>query len=81
MTKSTGRYIIVGEKTYVVEPILPRAFRVRFGNDSIDPTDGGAIHESDSIVTEANGFKNIVDLQPGQSPEEFLRQLKMLSAQ
>ncbi len=81
MTKSTGRYIIVGNKTYVVEPILPRAFRVRFGNDSIDPTKGGAVPESESIVTEANGFKNIVDLQPGQSPGEFIRQLEALSTQ
>lgn len=71
MTKSTGRYIIVNDKTYVVEPILPRGFRTKW--EAADPHRGGAVPEHESIVKPENGFINIIDLPPGQSPSEYLR--------
>jgi hypothetical protein len=35
----------------------------------------GAIHPDDSIITEENGFKNIVTLPPGTSPNGYIEML------
>ena len=35
----------------------------------------GSVKESDSIITEENGFKNIIDLEPGESPLEAIEKL------
>jgi len=35
----------------------------------------GSIDESDSIITEENGFKNIVTLGPGESPDSYIEKL------
>lgn len=35
----------------------------------------GSIDEKDSIITKENGFKNIVDLKPGISPEDYINNL------
>lgn len=83
----TGRFYIQSLKTgkvYCVEPIEGK--RVEWG--SVDPATGefmhkkgwkkftGAIKEKDSIITEENGFVNIVTLEPGESPMEYLERLE-----
>lgn len=35
----------------------------------------GSIDENESIITEENGFKNIIDLEPGMSPEDYINNL------
>ena len=35
----------------------------------------GSIHESDSIITKENGFKNIGFTQPGVSPDVYINSL------
>ena len=35
----------------------------------------GSIDEKDSIITEENGFKNIVTLRAGESPDSFINNL------
>lgn len=79
----TGRYVVRSFKTgysYYIEP-LDGGERRDFGD--INPATGkiegaygekykGAIHPSDSLITEENGFKNIVLLPPGQSPEGYI---------
>ena len=84
----TGRFYIQSMKTgrvYCVEPIEPRE-REEWG--SIDPATGelthkkgwkkftGAIKEKDSIITPENGFKNIITLEPGQSPMDYVEELE-----
>jgi hypothetical protein len=84
----TGRFYIQSLKTgkvYCVEPIEPRE-RIEWG--SVNPSTGefvhkkgwkkytGAISEKESIITEENGFKNIVYLEPGQSPTAYLEELE-----
>ena len=80
---NTGRfYIKQGNRTFVVEPIdnsqgktqkwgdvNPATKKVEgnYGNKHI-----GAIHEDDSIITEENGFKDIVVLEPGISPIDYI---------
>jgi len=75
----TGRfYVTIGERTFCVEPIDKHVGR---GSDwgDVDPVTKkvtgsygekypGAVHPDDSIITEANGFKNIELLPPGVSP-------------
>lgn len=58
---STGRYWIVDFKSgrrFLVEPVGSRG--VDFG-DSIEqrPRHDGAIRESESVINETNGFRNI----------------------
>lgn len=78
-TDDTGRFVVYSFKTgicYYVEPLLGGEKR-DFGN--INPATGkvegsygdkyvGAIHRRDSLITEDNGFKNIVELPAGTSP-------------
>lgn len=83
----TGRFYIQSLKTgkvYCVEPIEGK--RIEWG--SVDPATGefmhkkgwkkftGAISEKESIITEENGFKNIVYLKPGQSPLDYVEELE-----
>lgn len=84
----TGRYYIEKNgKTYCVEPIdnsegkgkavwgdidpASKTIQGNYGNKSV-----GSVTEKDSIVTEENGFKNIVTLKPGQSPDAFINSLE-----
>lgn len=83
----TGRYFIKKNgRTFCVEPIdnTQGKGREKFGN--INPATGkvegdygdkhlGSIHEEDSIITEENGFKNIVTLEPGVSPNAYIETL------
>lgn len=83
----TGRFIITSLKTgrkYFVEPI-DNGNKTEWGGD-INPAtkkiEGdygskhkGAIKESESLITEENGFDNIVTLPPGYSPIDYIEQL------
>lgn len=83
----TGRFYIQSMKSgrvYCVEPMEGK--RVEWG--SVDPVTGefvnkkgwkkytGAITEKESIITEENGFKNIVYLEPGESPLDYVERLE-----
>lgn len=78
-TDETGRFIVKSVrtgKTYAIEPIGDP--HTKWG--SVDPATQklvnkpgfkkhrGSVDEQDSLITEANGFKNIVTLPPGTSP-------------
>lgn len=80
-TDHTGRQVITSQrtgKTYAIEPV--ELTRVDTAWGSIDPATGklmnkkghdkyrGAIDKEDSLITEENGFKNIVMLDAGTSP-------------
>lgn len=82
----TGRFMVRSFKTgykYYIEP-LDKGTKRKFGD--INPATGkvegnygetykGAIHPSESLITEENGFKNIVTLPPGQSPEGYIHMI------
>lgn len=81
----TGRYYVVDQKTgrkFCVEPIS--------GNNTswgdIDPATKkltgsygkiykGSIDLDESIITEENGFKNIVVLGAGESPSDYINKM------
>ena len=83
---NTGRFMVRSFKTniaYYVEP-LDTGERRRFGD--INPATGqiegaygqkhkGAIHPSESLITEANGLKNIVTIPAGMSPHAYIQDL------
>ena len=86
----TGRYYVkVGNRTFCVEPIdntlgksrkhwgdvnpLTKEIEGNYGNKYL-----GAIHEDDSLITKENGFKNIIELKPGQSPYDYINKLLKL---
>lgn len=86
-TDHTGRHMVVSFRTgkkYYIEPITPRE-RVEWG--SIDPVTKklvnkkgagkyeGSVKEKDSLITEENGFKNIVTLEPGMSPAAYIEEI------
>jgi hypothetical protein len=81
-TDDTGRFVVTSSRTgrtYAVEPVEANG-RVDTDWGSIDPATGklmnkkghdkyrGAIDPKDSLITEANGFKNITMLDAGTSP-------------
>lgn len=83
----TGRFYVTTKegRTFCVEPIDEHAGRGSKWGD-IDPSTKkvtghygekhpGAIHPDESIITEENGFKNIVMLPPGTSPMGYIEQL------
>lgn len=83
---STGRYFITtpSGRKFCVEPIAERNQKIdgevfRNGGTSGDGVKseqkGGAIRESESIITPENGYKNIVMLPPGHSPNGFVEAL------
>lgn len=81
-TDHTGRFIVTSLRTgkkYFVEPI--GTSNVKWGD--INPATGklegnygkkyeGSIHKKDSLITEENGFHNIVELDPGMSPAAYI---------
>jgi hypothetical protein len=84
-TDNTGRFIVTSQrtgKTYFVEPIEVKRVDTNWG--SIDPATGnlmnkkghdkhrGAIPSEESLITEANGFKNITMLDIGTSPHHAI---------
>lgn len=83
-TDETGRFIVTSKRTgkkYFVEPIA-NGHTPDWG--SIDPATGnlmnkkgfdkytGGIKESESLIKEDNGFKNIVTLDIGTSPFSYI---------
>lgn len=83
----TGRFIVKSLKTgkkYYIEP-LDNGNRTEWGdlNPSTKKLEGdygskykGSIKESESLITEGNGFENIVTLPPGYSPLDYIEQLE-----
>lgn len=83
----TGRYFIVDQNTgrkFCVEPIDNSAHHQIWGdvNPATKGLEGdygkkykGSVPESESIITEENGFKNIVTLTAGQNPEDYINKL------
>ena len=86
-TDETGRFIVKSlktGKTYYVEPI-DNGNRTEWGdlNPCTKKLEGnygtkykGSIKESESLITEENGFKNIVTLDPGYSITDYIEQLE-----
>ena len=84
---NTGRYYVkVDGRTFCVEPIdnTEGKSRKHWGdvNPSTKEVEGnygnkyiGAIHEDDSIITEENGYKDIITLEAGVSPEDYINKL------
>ena len=82
----TGRhYVTIGSRTFCIEPIDEYVGRRSAWGD-VDPVSKkltgnygekypGAVHPDDSIITEANGFKNIVELPAGTSPMGYIMDL------
>lgn len=85
-TDDTGRHIVVSSRTghrYAVEPIGDP--HNKWG--SIDPVTGklmnkkgagkfkGSIEPEESLITEENGFDNIVTIGPGKSPMAVIETL------
>ena len=80
----TGRYVIVSERTgikYAIEPVTPRINTEVWGD--LDPASGkilgsygkkyqGSIDAKESLITEENGFRNIIELEKGVSPEAYI---------
>lgn len=79
LMSKTGRYFVrVGKRTFCVEPITLRNQKMddkTFTNGGIDQVKGGSVTEEESIIKPENGFKNIVDLPAGVSPDSFIEQL------
>lgn len=89
-TDDTGRFIVKSlktGKTYYVEPIdvecgQPRAFWGDL-NPVTKKLEGdygqkhkGSIKASESLITKENGFDNIITLEPGFSPLEYIENLE-----
>ena len=82
----SGRYYVVDYKTgrkFCVEPLLDGE-HTNWGdlNPATKKVEGnygekyiGAIDRKDTIITEENGFKNIIELKPGVSPDDFINSL------
>ena len=78
---TTGRYFIRDPRSgrvFCVEPINRRDQKLdeqRWTNGGIDQVRGGAVPEEDSVITPENGFRNIVHLPPGTSPDGYVEML------
>lgn len=80
-----GRYYVTDFKSgrkFVVEPIGDNHTVWGDINPSTKKIEGnygekykGSVDVEESIVTEENGFKNIVDLKPGESPMDYINKL------
>ena len=82
----TGRFIVTSLKTgrkYYVEPI-DNGLRTEWGdlNPATKKLEGdygdkykGSVKESESLITEENGFENIVTLEPGYYPLDYIEQI------
>lgn len=87
MSKS-GRFYVktTSGRVFCVEPIDDNPTRKRWGD--IDPASKkltgeygmnderrGSIKNEDSIITEENGFKNIITLPPGENPLDYIEKM------
>lgn len=85
-TDDTGRFIVksaVTGRIYFVEPI-DNGRRTEWGdiNPATKKIEGdygtkhrGAVSEKDSMITKENGFENIVTLDPGVSPLDYIERI------
>jgi len=77
----TGRFWVVDHKTgrrFCVEPISERDQQVNTKEWDVggaESVDGGAIRREDSVITEENGFEEIVEIQ-GSIMSEIEKRLK-----
>ncbi|MBP5724946.1 MAG: hypothetical protein J6X18_15410 [Bacteroidales bacterium] len=86
-TEDTGRFIVKSlktGKTYYIEPI-DDGERLDWGdiNPATKKIEGdygtkykGGVKPSESLITEENGFENIVTLGHGYSPLAYIEQLE-----
>jgi hypothetical protein len=77
MSKYGTFYVKKGGRLFLVEPISEHANRNADWNNGIKEADlpfGGAVHPSDSIITD-DKFKNIITLGPGISPLGYIDQI------
>lgn len=76
-SEDTGRFLVIDEKTgrkFLVEPIGNP--RTDFGDSIKNENQAkGSIKESESIITEENGFKNIITLDKGVSPINYIENI------
>lgn len=85
-TDDTGRMIVKSLKTgksYYIEPI-DDGNRTDWGdlNPATKKLEGdygskyrGAVKRSESLITEENGFENVVELAPGVSPIDYINRI------
>lgn len=75
---TTGRYFyrdLKTGRTFCIEPVSDRGQKLddqQWTNGGIDQVHGGAIREEDSIITPENGFRDIVFLPAGMSPDAYV---------
>lgn len=85
MSKNGRFFFTVGTRTFCVEPIDKNVGHQKIWGD-VDPAtkkltgsygekDKGAIHPSESIINEENGFKNISFLPGGVSPISYIEEM------
>jgi hypothetical protein len=79
----TGKYYIIDKETgrkFLVEPII-KGNKKLWGdlNPSTKKVEGtygnkhkGAIEREESIISKDNGFKNIIELETGVSPDSYI---------
>ena len=82
---SSGRYFVLKSgRKFCVEPIAERNQKIDgqvFRNGGIGGNEvknkqlGGSIREEDSIITPENGYKNIMRLPAGHSPNGMIESL------
>jgi hypothetical protein len=82
----SGRFYVQSMKTGKIYCVEPGISRTDWG--SVDPATGefmhkkgwkkyiGGVSEKDSIIRPENGFINIVELEPGQSPLDYIEELE-----
>lgn len=78
---TTGRYYVkdpASGRLFCVEPVSDRDQKrsdkaVEMGG--VEQASGGSVTEVDSVITEENGFVNIVTLRPGVSPDSYISEL------
>ena len=85
-TDDTGRMIVKSlntGKSYYIEPI-DDGNRTDWGdlNPATKKLEGdygskyrGAVKRSESLITEENGFENVVELAPGVSPIDYINRI------
>ena len=84
-SEMTGRFLVTTKsgRKFLVEPI--GYTRTAFGdiNPATKQVEGnygekypGSIDPKDSVISKENGFKNIIMMEPGESPLSYIDQLE-----
>jgi hypothetical protein len=84
-TNDSGRYMVIDQKTgrkFLIEPIGDSHINWGDVNPATKKIEGnygekyrGSINIEDSIITEANGFKNIITLKVAENPMDYINKL------